>query len=111
MEKQLIAIIRIHGKSGLKKGIRDTLDMLKLYKKHNCVIVKNTQSNVGMIKKVKEYVTWGEINEETFIELLTKRGRLARKKNLTDEYTKEKLNLDIKYKNILVYNVILMLNK
>ena len=96
MEKQLIAIIRIHGKSGLKKGIRDTLDMLKLYKKHNCVIVKNTHSNVGMIKKVKEYVTWGEINEETFVELLTKRGKLARKKSLTDEYLKEKLNLDIK---------------
>ena len=95
MEKKRIAVIRIHGKSGLKKGAKDTLVMLRLYKKHNCVIVSNTKEYVGMIAKVKEYTTWGEINEETLISILKKRGRLARKKHLTEEYAKQNINMSI----------------
>ena len=68
-----IAVIRIHGRTGLKKGIKDTLTMMRLYKKHNCIIVPNSPDMVGMITKVKDYVTWGEINEENLHMLLKKR--------------------------------------
>lgn len=90
-----IAIIRIAGQVGVKKSIKDTLAMLKLYKKHTCVIVPNNASYLGMLKKVKEYVTWGEINESTFKELLLKRGKLHAKKSLNIEYLKENTDLDI----------------
>jgi large subunit ribosomal protein L30 len=43
----------------------------------------------GMLKRVQSYVTWGEISKETLAELLTKRGRLAGDKELTEEYAKK----------------------
>ncbi|MFH1455547.1 MAG: 50S ribosomal protein L30 [archaeon] len=90
-----IAIIRIRGKVGLHKEVKDTLNMLRLYRQNQCVVVPSNPSYVGMITKVKDYVTWGEVNEETLILLLQKRGRLAAKKQLTDDYVKNKVKLDI----------------
>jgi large subunit ribosomal protein L30 len=43
----------------------------------------------GMLKRVQSYVTWGEISKETLGELLTKRGRLAGDKKLTEEYAQK----------------------
>jgi len=85
-----IAIIRVRGKKKIKKGIEDTMTMLKLYRKNTCVIVKSTKPYIGMLEKIKDYVTWGEIGEKTFIELLKKRGKLPAKQELSEEYMKEK---------------------
>lgn len=92
--KQYIAVVRVRGTIGIRKESRDTLKILRLYKKNNCIIIPNTPAYIGMIKKVKDYTTWGEINEETFRLLLQKRGRLPRNKILTQEYLKEKTKLD-----------------
>jgi large subunit ribosomal protein L30 len=86
-----IAIVRIRGGIGIKKPIKDTLAMLRLYRKNSCIIVPNTPVYVGMLKKVKDYVTWGEINEKTFRVLLEKRGKLAGNKPLAEEYLKQKI--------------------
>ena len=51
--------------------------MLHLKKVHNCIIIKDIPSNMGMIKKCKDYITWGNINPETK-KLLEKR----KKKNI-----------------------------
>ena len=95
MENKRIAVIRIHGKTGLKKGIRDTLNMLRLYKKNSCIVITNTKEFSGMINKVKEYVTWGDIDEKTFKLLLEKRGRIVGKKPLREDYLKEKIKLSL----------------
>ncbi len=93
---QYIALIRIHGKVGVRKKARDTLNMLKLYKKYHCVIVPNTKPFLGMIKQVKDFITWGEIDKETLTLLLEKRGRLPNKQPLNEDYVKEKINSSIK---------------
>lgn len=93
MKKTRIVIIRVYGKCGLKRGIKDALNMRRLYKKHHCVIVPNTPEYVGLLNKINNYVTWGEIDKETLKMLLEKRGKLARKKSLTEGYIKEKLKL------------------
>lgn len=95
MDKTKIAIIRVHGKKGLRKSIKNTFNMLRLYNKHNCVIIPNTKTYVGMIKRINEFVTWGEINKETLTLLLKERGKLARKKSLTEEYIKGKLKISL----------------
>ena len=95
MENRRIVIVRIKGKTGLKKTPKDTLKMLRLYKKHTCVVVSNSDSYIGMIKKIKDHATWGEIDESTLKKLMENRGRLALKKPLTEAYVKEKLNMDI----------------
>ena len=94
MDNKRIVIIRVSGRTGIKKKIKDTLNMLRLYKKHNCVMVSNIQPYLGMLLKVKNHVTWGEIDEKTCQELLQKRGKLAKKKALTDEYLKDKIKSD-----------------
>ena len=109
MENRLIAIIRIKGKTGIKKTARDTLNMLRLYKKHSCVVVPNSNSYIGMINKIKEHATWGEISEPILKELIEKRGRLAQKKPITEGYIKEKLKLNLNEftKQLIEFKIIL----
>ncbi len=89
---QRIVIIRIKGKPGLKKSVKDTFDILRLYKKNHTVVVSNTPAYAGMLTKIQDAVTWGEIDEVTFRKLLEKRGKLPGKKPLTEQYLKEKCN-------------------
>ena len=88
-----VAVIRIKGKIGLRKEIKDTLNMLRLFNKHTCIVIDNTAAFTGMIKRVKDYVTWGELDQETFASLLIKRGKLPGNKQLTEDYLKNKTNM------------------
>lgn len=90
-----IAIIRVRGRVGVKKPVKDTLAMLRLHKVNHCVIVDDTPSYKGMIQKAKDYITWGEIDAETLAKLIKKRGKLLGNKPVTDEYVKEKLGMTI----------------
>jgi len=69
-----IAVILIRGLVNITKPVKDTLKMIHLTHKNNCVVLENNKVNQGMIKKVKDYTTWGEINQETYQELIEKRG-------------------------------------
>ncbi len=90
-----IAVVRIRGKVGVKKDVNDTTKMLRLYNKHTCVILNNDPQHLGMLEKLKNHVTWGEIEENTFKLLLERRGRLPNKQQLTDGYVKEKLGIGL----------------
>lgn len=90
-----IAIIRIRGDLNVRKDNKDTLNMLRLFNKNYCVVVDNNKNYIGMIKKVKDYITWGEIDKETFELLIKTRARLAGNKKLTEEYLKEKLKFSL----------------
>lgn len=94
MNKRLV-VMRICGKSGIKKPVKDTLSMLRLYKKYTCVIIPNTKNYIGMVQKLNPYTTWGEIDQKNLTLLLQKRGKLPGKKPLTEEYVKEKLKSTI----------------
>jgi large subunit ribosomal protein L30 len=81
-----IAIVLVRGIVGLPQPVKDTLLLLKLNRKNHCVVVENSPVNLGMIKKVKDYVTWGEISDDVYNQLVEKRGeeyegRLADSKN------------------------------
>lgn len=89
---QRIVIIRIKGKPGLKKSVKDTFEILRLYKKNHAVVVSNAPTYAGMLTKIQDAVTWGEIDEATFKLLLQKRGKLPGKQALTEQYLKDKCN-------------------
>ncbi|MEA3379065.1 MAG: 50S ribosomal protein L30 [Nanoarchaeota archaeon] len=95
MNKTRIAIIRISGNCGLRFVIKDTLKMLRLYKKFTCIVIPNTPAYLGMLKKVKDFVTWGEIDDKTFTELLLKRGKLPGKQVISEQYIKAKTKLSV----------------
>lgn len=70
----MIAAIRIRGKIGMTKPKEDTLRMLHLYKKNFCAVLKEDKTIEGMLKSVKEYITWGNVEEET-IKILEQRSK------------------------------------
>ena len=85
----MYVIIRLRGRLNIKPKIKDTLRMLRLHKVNHCVVVVGNGYYEGMIKKVKDYVAWGEISEDMLELLLKKRGRLEGGKRLTEEYLRE----------------------
>ncbi len=76
----MIAVIRISGQVGLRSEIKETLKRLKLKKKYTCVVFENpTEIQKGMVKKVKDFVAYGEINKETYEKLKKERGKRGTK--------------------------------
>ncbi|WP_297470215.1 50S ribosomal protein L30 [Thermococcus sp.] len=90
-----LALIRLRSGIRARGEVRDTLAMLRLHRINHLVIVDDTPSYRGMIQKVKDYITWGEIDKETLVKLLRKRGRLVGNKPITDEYVQEKLGMSL----------------
>jgi len=87
------AIIRIRGTVNTPYDVEYTLRLLRLHKKYHCVLYpSNLPGLQGMLEKVKDWVTWGEIDRETLIQLLKARGRIPGGKKLTDDYVDSKLN-------------------
>ena len=69
-----IAAVRIRGKTKIKITVEDTMKMMRLYKNNFCAILPNNPVYLGMLRMAKDYLTWGEIDEDTFRQLLDKRG-------------------------------------
>lgn len=72
----MIIVIRLSGMVDLDKKVNGTLDRLRLRKKYLCVIVQENAEKMGMLKRVHQYIAYGKIDNETFRELITKRGRM-----------------------------------
>lgn len=68
-----VAAILIRGPHDIEANIRETLYLLRLRKKHACAVHEKTPVIMGMLRKVKDYATYGEISEETFAEMAKKR--------------------------------------
>ena len=68
-----IAVIRIRGQCKTRETIKGTLNMLNLFKKNFCVVLPNDKNVIGMVDKVKDFVTWGEIDDDTLKLLKDKR--------------------------------------
>ncbi len=74
--KGKLAVVLVRGMVKVVEPVKDTLAMLNLHRKNHCVVIEDNAVNQGMLVKVKDYVTWGEIDDVTFQELVQKRGQL-----------------------------------
>ncbi len=79
----MYAVVRVRGTVHAAQRVRDTLRMLNLPVINNCTLIPETDSYRGMLQKVKDYVTWGEISEPMLRQLL------AAKTGLEDEELEE----------------------
>ena len=89
-EKSRVAIVRVRGDCHMWEEITDSLRHLNLSVVNNCAVVDNGPEYKGMITKVKDYVTWGEIDAATFKKLLKNRGLVNKDAKFDDKYMKEK---------------------
>ncbi len=87
----MFVAIRLRGSIGLRKEVLDTLKMLRLDTVNSCVLLQEKADVRGMLEKVKDYITWGEIGKETLVGLLKKRMRTRSNNKKVDEKTLKEL--------------------
>nr|MDO8134993.1 50S ribosomal protein L30 [Candidatus Njordarchaeum guaymaensis] len=83
-----LVVVRIRGDVDVRDEIRQTLKMFRLHKVNHATLIDGGKSYSGMLQKVKDYATWGEIDVDTLQKLLSKRGRATGNKCIDDEYVK-----------------------
>jgi large subunit ribosomal protein L30 len=87
-EDKKLAVILIRGMVNLSPDVKKTLELLRLKQKHACVVIDNTEVNRGMVQRVKDYTTYGTIDEAFFVEMLEKRGQTIGKEDIKVDYKK-----------------------
>ncbi len=80
-------IIRITGMVNMNKDNEETLSRLRLRRKYSCVMINENKEIISMLKKVRNFVAYGNIDKETLKELIIKRG-----KSIEGEKKKLKIN-------------------
>jgi large subunit ribosomal protein L30 len=90
----MMAVIRVRGIVNVDGKISDTLKMLRLNQANHCVIIPLTPTYKGMLQVVKDYVTWGEVDQKAMAELLKRRGQLMGGANVTDSAVKSNTGFD-----------------
>ena len=90
IEPKLMLVIRIRGKVHINYKIEDTLKMLRLHKVNHAVVLYADKTVLGMLKKIKDYVVYGEIQEDLLLTLLKKRTFLEGNIPLTEIHLKSK---------------------
>ncbi|MDH5403179.1 MAG: 50S ribosomal protein L30 [Candidatus Heimdallarchaeota archaeon] len=83
-----VAIVRLRGKVNRNYDVEHTMKLLRLHKPNHAVIFPNNEAIQGMLQKIKDAVTWGEIDQNTVEILLKKRGELKGKDKVTDKHIK-----------------------
>mgnify|MGYP006286193433 CR=1 FL=1 len=83
------AVVRVRGTLNIKPEIKETLKLLRLTRTNHCIVIPDNPVYRGMLQKVKDYVTWGEINQEVMEKLVSGRARIEGGQSLTEKYVKK----------------------
>ncbi|HYA21780.1 MAG TPA: 50S ribosomal protein L30 [Thermoproteota archaeon] len=89
----LLLVVRIRGTLNVRKDMKGALESLRLGRVHTATLHRNEPSVKGALQAIKDFVAWGEIDEETLTKLLQKRARLAGNKHVESEYLKKHLGV------------------
>ncbi len=79
-----IAVVLIRGTVNTHPDVRKTLELLRLLKKNACVVIDDNEVNRGMVQRVKDYVTYGLVDEKFYTEMIAKRGELVGQDKVSD---------------------------
>ncbi|MBS7631496.1 50S ribosomal protein L30 [Candidatus Bathyarchaeota archaeon] len=74
MDRKCFLVIRIRGGVDASTRVEDTLRMLRVDRNNTATLVDNRPEYLGMLRRAKDYITWGEPKPETIKQLLQKRG-------------------------------------
>jgi len=89
LENKLLVVVRVRGRTKVRTSITETLGRLNLKRVNNLVLLFGSKSNLGMLNKCVDFVTFGEVSEEVLTKLLSK-GGVEAKKELIEELSKGK---------------------
>ena len=95
------AVVRVRGSEQAGGRVERTLNQLRLNRLNHLVFLKSDATSIGMLEKVKDYVTWGEPSAEVIAKVLIKKGEpIGKRKKLTDEFIKTN---NEKFKSIISF--------
>src|SRR5690606_10690834 len=69
---------------GLNKDIDETLHRINIRKKYSATLLSETPDNEKLLKKIRNNVAYGKIDEKTLKELIDKRGKPLSKESKID---------------------------
>ena len=82
------AVIKVRSNINVNKDIRRTMELLRLNRVNHCIILHETDITRGMLQKIKDYVTWGEVKPEVLARMTLLKGKLEGNKPLDTAYIK-----------------------
>ena len=83
------AVIRVRGSVNVKPKIKETMKLMRLNRVNHCVIVPENETYDGMLKIIKDYVTWGEVDIETTELMLESSGKTSGNATFTKKDLKD----------------------
>jgi large subunit ribosomal protein L30 len=60
-----IAIVRVRGLVRIRGDIKRAFEQLNLKTRNSATIIDDTPSALGQLNKIRSFVTWGPVNDET----------------------------------------------
>ena len=82
-------VVRIKGQADVPYWATTTMTLLKLDKKYRATILPAKDNTLGMLNKVKHYISWIGLDVDLAKDLLDKKGRKSGYKKITAEDLKE----------------------
>ena len=82
-------VVRIKGQADCPYWATTTMTLLKLDKKYRATILPAKENTLGMLNKVKHYVSWIELDAALAKELIDKKARKSGYQKITAEDLKE----------------------
>lgn len=95
LQNKIVAVVRVRGNIGVRQSIKETLHRLNLNRVNNLVILQGNGSNIGMIKKCTDFVTYGEIDKGTLEGFLKRKGIKATKEEVEEMASGRKRIVDL----------------
>jgi large subunit ribosomal protein L30 len=89
----MIAVVRLRGRVRISRKVVYTFELLRLRRVNHCVVLKDSKEVRGMLNKVKDYATFGEVDDKLLKELVGRRGRKAGGKRLDKKDVTKMLKL------------------
>jgi len=93
MTQKCLLAIRIRSAINANKEMKDTFKLLRIDRTNYATLLDDRPAYLGMLKVVKDRVTWGEPSYETILRLLKERGE-ATGGGKIDEKILEKLGYE-----------------
>jgi large subunit ribosomal protein L30 len=88
-EKPLVLVVRLLGEFGAPQDIQNSLTSLRLNNKFRAILLEKNDSMLGALRKVKDYVTWGEVKSSDVATLLKKRAELSNGMVFSDKFVRD----------------------
>lgn len=83
-----LLVVRIRGTVNIRYDVKETLRLLRLWRRYSATIIPENDYYLGMLKVAKDQIAWGVLDFETAKLLLTKRGKFIGNKAFDDSLAK-----------------------